>query len=455
MPQLAEENDLLTHFANAPVPASGVSWLDELRRASLARFHQMGFPGPKEEAWRHTNFSPIIRQRFRPAHFLVNGDGQSLYEEFTFGDDAAIELVFVNGFFAPDLSKTDPAITGLTISTIEEAVQSHPGIVERHLAQQADIERNAFVALNTGCLSAGAFLHADAGVRVTRPVHLLFISTSSTEPTLSHPRVLVVLEDQSQLRLVSSFVGSKRGIYFSNAVTEVIAGQDCLIDHCTLQQQGEQGLAVTTTQVLLGERSNYISHVATLGGKLTRNDLNVVMAGEYAQATVNGLVYLGGDQHCDNHTLLDHAKPNCPSHELYKQVLSESASCVFKGKILVRPDAQKTDSKQSSKCLLLSDDAFMNSQPALEIYADDVKCTHGSTIGPVDEEQIFYLRSRGVSLDAARHLMTYAFLADITRRIKVEPVRRRLEGFFAAKQGLPQDIRIADLAAHDEAVVNL
>src|SRR5581483_5837995 len=174
-----------------------------------------------------------------------------------------------------------------------------------------------------------------------------------------------------------------------------------------------------------------------------------------ADATLNGLVVLRNNEHCDNHTLLDHAAPRCPSHELFKHVLGGSSSCVFKGKILVRQIAQKTDSKQTSKSLLLSDDARMDSQPALEIYADDVKCTHGSTTGPVDEEQVFYLRSRGVGLEAARHLMTYAFAADVTRRIKVEPVRRRLEDFLAAQHGLPQDLRITDLGAHDEAAVNL
>ena len=205
-------------------------------------------------------------------------------------------------------------------------------------------------------------------------------------------------------------------------------------------------------QVRLGRDATFVSHSATIGAKLTRNDLNCHMAGQGAYATLNGLVLVGGNQHCDNHTLLDHAEPNCPSHELYKHVLSGKSTAVFKGKILVRQPAQKTDSKQTSKTLLLSDDATMNSQPALEIYADDVKCTHGSTIGPVDEDMIFYLRSRGVGLEAAKHLLSYAFAADITRRIKVEPVRRRLEDFMAAQHGLPQDLRITNLGAFDEAV---
>ncbi len=193
-----------------------------------------------------------------------------------------------------------------------------------------------------------------------------------------------------------------------------------------------------------------MSHSASIGSKLTRNDLNVMLNGEYADATLNGLVLISGDQHVDNHTLLRHEKANCPSHELYKHVLDGNATGIFKGKIFVQKDAQKTDSKQTSKSLLLSNDAYMNSQPALEIYADDVKCTHGSTIGPVDEEMIFYLRSRGISLEAARHLLTYAFAADITRRIRVEPVRRRIEEFMAAQHGLPQDLRITDLGSHDE-----
>jgi Fe-S cluster assembly protein SufD len=206
--------------------------------------------------------------------------------------------------------------------------------------------------------------------------------------------------------------------------------------------------------VRLGRAAQFVSHSATLGAKLTRNDVNVVMGEEGADATLNGLVLLDGSRHCDNHTLLDHAAANCASHELYKHVLGGKSTGVFKGKILVRPDSQKTDSKQTSKTLLVSDDATMNAMPSLEIYADDVKCTHGSTIGPVDEEQVFYLRSRGISHEASRHLLTYAFAADITRRIRIEPVRARIENFMAAQHGLPLDLRITDLGAHDEAVVN-
>jgi Fe-S cluster assembly protein SufD len=203
----------------------------------------------------------------------------------------------------------------------------------------------------------------------------------------------------------------------------------------------------------MGRGAGFVSHATTTGAAIARNDLRCYLTGEYANATLNGLVILKGRQHCDNHTLLHHEAGNCPSHELYKHVLDEQSSSVFKGKIFVQKGAQKTDSKQTNKSLLLSDEATMNSQPALEIYADDVKCTHGSTTGPVDEEMVFYLRSRGIADVAARHLLTYAFAADVTRRIRVEPVRRRIEDFMAAQHGLPQDLRISDLGAHDEAAV--
>jgi Fe-S cluster assembly protein SufD len=262
--------------------------------------------------------------------------------------------------------------------------------------------------------------------------------------------VLIVAEENVEAQIVESYAGLT-GVYFTNAVTEVVVGRDCRIDHCRLQQESPQAYHVSTTQIKLDANANFISHAANVGGKLVRNDLNCTLDGEHADATLNGLNILGADQHCDNHTLLRHEKANCPSHELYKYVLNGKATGVFKGKIFVQKDAQKTNSKQTSKSLLLSDDATMDAMPALEIYADDVKCTHGSTTGPVDEDMVFYLRSRGVSLDAARHLLSYAFAADVTRRIRVAPVRVRLEDFMAAQHGLPQDLRITDLGQHDEA----
>jgi len=443
------------------VNGSSPAWLDELRRASMGRFESVGFPSSSDEEWRFTNIQPIVKTPFKLAEAVAPGASTAevvgpAVREFTFGDASRVELVFVDGSFSLELSRIQDLPRGVKIGSLADAIAGDGSRLERVLGRHADIERNPFVALNTGFIRDGAYVHLSRNTTIDGAIHLLFVSTGGVEPTVTHPRVLIVAEDNVEAQIVESYVGPHAGTrsnpYFTNAVTEIVLGDDCRIDHCKLQQESLSAYHVATMQVHLGRQTNFVSHSVTLGGKLTRNDLNCVMAGERAYATLNGLVLIGGDQHCDNHTLLDHAQPNCPSHELYKHVLDGKSSGVFKGKILVRQIAQKTDSKQTSKSLLLSDDASMNSQPALEIYADDVKCTHGSTIGPVDDDMVFYLRTRGVSLEAARHLLTYAFAADVTRRIKVAPVRVRVEDYMAAQHGLPQDLRITDLGAFDEKV---
>jgi Fe-S cluster assembly protein SufD len=388
--------------------------------------------------------------KFQPAELDESVTFQDI-ERFSFRNESICELVFVNGVFAPALSEMGGgAKRGLRVSSLSAAAASGSKRLQQHLARHADLIKNPFVALNTGFIRDGAIVYLDKDAMFEQPVHLLFISSPTSEPTVSHPRVLVVADDAVDAIIVETYAGIGKGVSFTNAVSEVVVGDNSRIDHCRLQHENLEAFHVSTTHARVGRASVFITQSATLGGQLTRNDLNVVLAGDGAEATMNGLVLINGRQHCDNHTLLDHAAPNCPSHELYKHVLGGNATGVFRGKILVRKDSQKTDSKQTSRSLLLSDDAQMNSQPALEIYADDVKCTHGSTTGPVDEEMMFYFRSRGVGTEAARALLTYAFAADITRRIQVEPVRRYLENYMAAQHDLPQDLRITDLGRHDE-----
>ena len=456
MTQLLEEKNVhLSNFERFEKEANGggvavLPWLDELRKAGMARFDRVGFPSPKDENWRHTQLAPIVRTKFELAGNVVNDAVLDAIKDFGFGGEAVSELVFVNGHYNAQLSKLGKLPRGVIVNSLAKALETEARSIQQHLGRTADIEKNPFVALNTGFIRDGAYLFFPRGATLEQPIHLLFVNTGADTPVVSHPRVLIVAEDNSEFTIVNSYVGAG-GQHFSNVVTEVVAGKDCRIDYTTLQHEATESFHVSTLQVELGRASNFVSQAATLGGRVTRNDLNCVLAGEAAEATLNGLVIIGGEQHCDNHTLLDHASPNCPSHELYKHVLSDKASGVFRGKILVRQIAQKTNSKQTSKSLLLSDDAYMNSQPALEIYADDVKCTHGSTVGPVDEDMMFYFRTRGVGKQQARDLLTYAFAADITRRIKIEPVRRRLEDFMAARAGLPQDLRITDLGAANEA----
>jgi len=341
---------------------------------------------------------------------------------------------------------------GLVIRTMAEAIVKDSKRLAEHLGQYADVQRNPFVALNTGFIQDGAIILVKRGTVLEMPIHLLFITSPEKDPIASHPRVLIVVEENAEASIVETYAGIGEGVYFTNAVTEVVLAENAKVDHCRVQQEGEEAYHVSTTAVKLARTSRFVDHSASLGAQLSRNDLHVCLDGVGAEATLNGLVVIGGTQHCDNHTFLDHAAPHCPSHELYKHVLGDNATGVFKGQIKVQKDAQKTDAKQTSKTLLLSEEAGMNSQPALEIYADDVKCTHGSTTGPLDEQQLFYIRSRGLNPEAARHLLTYAFAADITSRIKVDPVRRRLEEIMAAQHGLPRDLRIQKAAAHDEPV---
>jgi Fe-S cluster assembly protein SufD len=455
MTQLMEEKNVhLSNFQRFEKEANGdgatMPWLDELRKAGMARFELVGFPSSKDEHWRHTQLAPIVRTKFELAENIVNDAVLDAIKDFGFGNEAVSELVFINGHYNAQLSKLGKLPRGVVVNSLAKALETDGDRIRQHLGRTADIETNPFVALNTGFIRDGAYLFFPRGATLEQPIHLLFVNTGSGKPVVSHPRVLIVAEDNSEFTLVNSFVGAG-GQHFSNVVTEVVVGSDCRIDYTTLQHEAVESFHISTLQVKLARGANFVSQAATLGGRVTRNDLNCVLAGEGAEATLNGLVIIGGEQHCDNHTLLDHAAPNCPSHELYKHVLSDKASGVFRGKILVRQIAQKTNSKQTSKSLLLSDDAYMNSQPALEIYADDVKCTHGSTVGPVDEDMMFYFRTRGVGKQQARDLLTYAFAADITRRIKIEPVRRRLEDFMATRAGLPQDLRITDLGAANEA----
>jgi len=430
-------------------------WLSALRQAGLDRFTRVGFPSSQDEEWRQTNLAPLAKIAFGPATRVPPAAAAHALTPYTFGKDAVAELVFVNGFFAPELSRTADLPRGATLTNLGHALNTDGTRLAGQLGRHADIHKNPFVALNTGFLGDGAVLHLARNTVVERPIHLLFLTIPGTGPAVAHPRVLVCAEENAEASIVETYAGATTSApdaapYFTNAVTEMICAAHARINHCKLQQESRNAYHIATMQVELGRGASFVSHSASIGSKLTRNDLNVILNGEFAEATLNGLVLVTGDQHVDNHTLLRHEKANCPSHELYKHVLDGRATAVFRGKIFVQQDAQKTDSKQTSKSLLLTDEAYMNSQPALEIYADDVKCTHGSTTGPVDEDMVFYLRTRGISLEAARHLLTYAFAADVTRRIHVEPVRRRIEEFMAAQHGLPQDLRITDLGAHDE-----
>jgi len=351
----------------------------------------------------------------------------------TLGQAACAQLVFVNGRYSPALSSLRSLPEGVKAGSLAMALSGDPAAVEPHLARHASYQGHPFVALNTAFLQDGAFVSIPKGKVVETPIYMLFVSTPRGKAIVSHPRNLILAGDDSQTMIVESYIGLNNALYFTNVVTEIVAGENAVVAHYKLQRESEEAFHISTVQASLNHSSNFSSHSIDLGGALVRNDVNAVLDGQGIECVLDGLYMVAGRQHVDNHTRIDHVKPHCSSRELYKGVLGGRSKGVFNGKIYVHKDAQKTDAKQTNKNLLLSEDAVINTKPQLEIYADDVKCTHGTTIGQLDQEAIFYLRSRGIDLEAARGLLTYAFASEMIGRIKVEPVRAQLEHLLLAR----------------------
>ncbi len=440
---ITETNTYLDDFARIEKEqaALGASWLTPVRKAAIARFSAAGFPTTRDEEWRFTSVAPIAGTPFR----LAAMDARPVPPEVIRGvlpeSAAARRLVFVDGHYAPGLSAFEGPTEGVTAASLRETLHKNPGAVERHLAHYASYRASAFTALNTAFLSDGAFVRVPRGAVVTEPIHLLFVATGGAEPTVSHPRVLIVVEDGGQASFVESYVGLDGGTYFTNAVTEIFAGDGAVVDHCRVQRESEDAYHVATVQIQQDRGSTLSSHAVHLGGRLVRSDVNAVLSGEGGDCTLNGLFVGRGRQHLDNHLRVEHAAPHCSSREYYKGILDDESRGVFSGRIVVHKGAQKTDAKQTNMNLLLSPAAQIDTKPQLEIFADDVKCTHGATIGQVDEDAIFYLRSRGIDREAARALLIYAFADDSLGRIRAEAVRDQLRADLRARLPHGESIR--------------
>ncbi len=415
------------------LPAGEPAAVRALRRLGIERFAALGFPTLKQEAWRLFNVAPIARRTYE----LSTGDGDRItsVELAPFLFDTAARLVFVDGRFSARLSQVGALPPGVIAGSLAKALLRHPDKLEPWLGRIAKVGDHPFVALNTAFLRDGAFVWVPRGTVVEAPIHLLFLSSDNEgRATASLPRNLFVVGENSQVKLVETYAGT--GTYFNCPVTELAAGSGSVVDHYKVQRESRDAFHVATFQVLAERACAPSSHSISIGGGLVRNDVNAVLDGEGIDCILNGLYLAEGRQVVDNHMRVEHAKAHCASHELYKGVLDGHGRAVFDGLIHVHPGAQKTDAKQSNRNLLLSPNAIANSNPRLEIFADDVKCTHGSTVGQLDDDAVFYLRSRGIGEEAARSLLTYAFASDIVERIKVEPVRRDLEEFLFAR--LPQ-----------------
>lgn len=417
--------------------------LHRVRQAALERFSALGFPTRDDEEWRFTSLKPLTHTHFQLAQpSLVLSAEQVKRLTFPLGDGP--RLVFVNGHYVPILSALKAMPPGVRAGSLAEALKEQPNLVEPHLARHASYEEHAFTALNTAFLVDGGFLHIPKGVVVAEPIHLIHLTTALEGPVVAHPRNLIIAGENSQVRIVESYAGMEGEVYFTNAVTEVVLAPNAIVEHCKLQRESKAAFHVATLQIQQEKSSSFANHAITLGGGLVRNEINAVLGGEACETTLNGLYLASGRQHIDNHTAIDHAQPRCASHELYRGILDGQSHGVFSGKIWVRQDAQKTDAKQTNQTLLLSDEATINTKPQLEIYADDVKCTHGATVGQLDAESLFYLRARGIGRDEARSLLTFAFANDIIRKIKIEPLRAALEEYLLRAQHLPTDREVEE-----------
>ena len=402
---------------------STADWLQTLRQRGLEYFQSVGLPTTKDEEWRQTNVAPLAKTEFA----LADGSAKVTRDQlkpFALPGLEAHELVLIDGRYSPDLSVTGELPKGVTVSGLAEAIERQPEQVQAHLAQYAEPDYDAFGALNAAYLDDGAYLHVPAGVTLDKPVHLIFVSTAGDGPTMSHPRTLIHLEAGAKADVIEHHVGLDQTVYFTNAVTEVVLEKEAVASHYFLERDSEQAYNVSTLRMQQHESSWFDSHTILIGGKLVRNNVHPKFVGENAHGLLNGLYVPREKQHMDNHMRVHHTVANCSSRQYYTGVLRDKSSGTFIGRIVCDRAGQKTDSEQSSRGLLLSDDAYLHSRPQLEIFADDVVCTHGASIGELDEQGLFYLRSRGLPYEVARGLMVYSFAAEALERMHLEPVRQ-------------------------------
>jgi Fe-S cluster assembly protein SufD len=418
-PYLAEFERSLTSAPAEP------AWLSGLRQKGIDHFAEAGFPTTRDEEWRFTSVAPIADRPYVPAR---DGRSEVTTEQvkgWTGGLDGC-RFVLVNGVYAPEFSGGELP-PGVRVASLGAVLTGSPAAVEPYLGRFAAPDRQAFTSLNTAFLRDGAFVWIPPGTIVEQTISLLFVSASPETASVSHPRVLIVAGDRSQARIVEGYAGPHGQEYFTNAVTEVVVGAGAVLEHYKLQRESQRACHVGAMYVHGTRDSVFASYSIAFGGELVRNEIVAVLDGDGGDYTLDGLYLADGRRLVDNHTTIDHAKPHCGSRELYKGILGGHGRAVFNGKIIVRPRAQKTDAKQTNKALLLSDAAQIDTKPQLEIFANDVKCTHGAAIGQLDEDALFYLRTRGLDLQQARGLLIHAFAGEVLDRIRLEPLRKSLE----------------------------
>ena len=406
--------------------------IHQVRKTAISQFEKTDLPTSADEAWKTINTSALTQPNLSLAKPYEQGSlSADVLAPYTLTN--TIQLVFVNGYFAKDLSNTSELPEGVIAESLATALSKNPEALSQQISHVVGSEQQTFTTLNTAFLQDGAYIHIAKNTVSERPIHILFYTQPSETPAVSHARNIVIAEDNAQLTLIETYAGETEKTYVTNSVTELIAGDNAQIDHYKLELETLQGVHIANQHAKLGRSTNVTSHAFSIGGAFVRNTVSAHLAGEGCEATINGLYLLEGDQLIDNYTLLEHAEPHCPSHELYKGILGDTSRAVFRGKIHVHQKAQKTDAFQQNENILLSDNARINTKPQLEIYADDVKCSHGATIGQLNEDALFYLQTRGISKTDAKNMLLKAFADDIVDRVKVESLRDHLNKLIEAK----------------------
>jgi Fe-S cluster assembly protein SufD len=399
-------------------------WLRSLREDAFARFCEVGFPTTHDEDWRFTNISSLAKTDFglAPDSKVSKSAIEALISQ-RIGPSA----VFVNGRLAPELSSIAELPAGVRVNGLAQEIADNARSLEPHLGRYLNVHRDAFSALNAAFVEDGGYINVGKGVVAESPIYLLFISTETDQPLMTHPRNLVVIGDEAQATIVEDYVSIGESAAFCNTATELVVGENAVVSHYMIEREHRQAFNISTLRIQQGRSANVSSHSILLGGGLVRNNVHPVLAGEGAECLINGLFIGNGKQHLDNYMLVEHASPHCGSRQFYNGILDDHAHGVFHGRIIVHKDAQKTDAKQTNRNLLLSDDARIDTKPQLEIYADDVKCTHGATIGQIEENALFYLRSRGIDEVSARKLLLLAFANECLDRMAASPARDHVE----------------------------
>lgn len=433
--QLNSKQQIAEAFKQLEANANGManSPFHEARKKAMAEFEQAEFPTNKHEEWKYTNVKSFLAKDF--AFGKVGEVTAELVSKHSFGALEADVLVFVNGNFNSQFSKVSANVAGITISNLKDAYKTHSEDINKHFGKLAKVEGETFTALNTSFAQDGAFIKVEKSKIIEKPVLVLFFSDTKSANSFSQPRNLIIAEENSQLSVIENFITLGEQESLTNIVTEIVVEKRAIVNHYKIQGEAQSDFHVGTTQVLQRENSNFSNTTITMGGGIIRNNLNIEMDGEHIESYMNGLFMLNGKSHVDNHTYVNHKKPNGYSNELYKGILDDNATGVFNGKIFVREDAQKTNAFQTNNNIVLSDKATIDTKPQLEIWADDVKCSHGATVGALDEEPLFYLRSRGIPKNKARALLMFAFATDLLDRIKIEPLRNHIEGLISERLG--------------------